>query len=57
MDSMDRGIANTLEALANLIYLARATLDDKESVDVYLAIADDIVKAAVESETRARRDP
>jgi hypothetical protein len=37
---MDRGIANTLEALANLIYLARATLDDKERVDVYLAIAD-----------------
>jgi hypothetical protein len=49
---MNRDIANTLEALANLLYLARVSLDSREQADAYLAMAEDIVNAAMANATR-----
>jgi hypothetical protein len=43
---VDRDIANTLEALANLLYLALGALDNRETADAYLAMAEHIVQTA-----------
>jgi hypothetical protein len=44
---MNRDFANTLEAIANLLYLVRASLDDSAKADTYLSMAEDIVQSAV----------
>lgn len=42
---MDKDANDSLEELANLLYLARATLADKEKADAYLALAENVVQA------------
>jgi hypothetical protein len=43
---MGRDFANTLEAIANLIFLVRTSLDDRAKADIYLSMAEDIVQSA-----------
>jgi hypothetical protein len=50
---MDSNIADVLEALANLLYLARASLDDRRAADLYLARAEHVVEAYLTSEKAA----
>jgi hypothetical protein len=54
---MDRYIADTLEAIANLLYLARVSLDNKETADAYLAMAEDIIRTTAQREAGTRPSP
>jgi hypothetical protein len=42
---MDDELANSLEALANLLYLARKSLHDPTAVSRYVGLAEDRMKA------------
>jgi hypothetical protein len=42
---MDRGLGNSLETMANLIYLIRHSLHDEASAIAYVDLADENLKA------------